>query len=54
MSDARMREGRGDGCNFCSWKKKKKNALACNCQEFIRAQEISRDKGRQSPTLKDT
>lgn len=42
MSDARMRERRGDSCNFYSWKKKE--ALACNCREFIRAQERNRDK----------
>lgn len=43
MSDARMRERIGDSCNFYSWREKKA-ALACNCGEFIRAQEINRDK----------
>lgn len=45
MSDARMRERRGDSCNFYSWKKE---ALACNCGGFIRDVPL-----RESPPWED-
>lgn len=56
MSDARMRERVEETAVISALRRegKKKESLACNCWEFIRAWEISRGRGDVSPTVRIT